>query len=157
MAIVYVSGICINSGQPDAIGGVGVYFGPGDTRNFSGRLLKGWVHTQQIADVEAIRQALVQLGSYSNGAKARKDIVIRSDSPQAIKSVDYRWKAGGTFSENNPEKQTEKSAIEAAARMICNCGYQITLQEVRHAEQDPRFIMARNMATMAASGKILDD
>jgi ribonuclease HI len=85
---IYTDGSSLANGQAGAVGGVGVYFGPGDRRNISEHLA-GSKQTNQRAELTAILRAL------EVAPKDRK-IVILSDSNYAIKCSNewfIKWRA----------------------------------------------------------------
>ncbi|KAF2711229.1 ribonuclease H-like protein [Pleomassaria siparia CBS 279.74] len=76
--IIYTDGSSLGNGKVGAVAGLGVWFGPGDDRNFSGP-----VHgrqTNQRAELLAISRAL-------DIAPIDKDVLIYSDSNYSIKCV----------------------------------------------------------------------
>lgn len=76
---IYTDGSSLGNGQVGAVGGVGVYFGPGDGRNLS-EGLTGSRQTNQRAELTAIQRALEL-------APGDRKIVIYSDSNYAINCV----------------------------------------------------------------------
>ncbi|KAM0713610.1 hypothetical protein Q7P37_010572 [Cladosporium fusiforme] len=76
---IYTDGSSLGNGQVGAVGGVGVYFGPGDGRNLS-EGLTGSRQTNQRAELTAIQRALEL-------APRDRKIVIYSDSNYAINCV----------------------------------------------------------------------
>ncbi|KAK7203683.1 ribonuclease H-like domain-containing protein [Myxozyma melibiosi] len=76
--VVYADGCCLRNGRPGARAGVGVYYGPNDSRN-SGKPLDGAVQTNQRAELAAVRQALVDNPS--------QPMTICTDSQYAINCV----------------------------------------------------------------------
>lgn len=76
---IYTDGSSLHNGHADALGGVGVYFGPGDRRNIS-EPLAGNRQTNQRAELTAVLRAL------EVAPKDRK-ITIVSDSKYAIDCV----------------------------------------------------------------------
>lgn len=58
--IVYTDGACPNNGYAASVGGVGVFFGPRDSRNVS-RPLEGDKQTNQRAEMEVRRSNLIPL------------------------------------------------------------------------------------------------
>jgi len=76
---IYTDGSSLGNGQLGAVGGVGVYFGPGDGRNLS-EALTGTRQTNQRAELTAIQRALEL-------APRDRKIVIYSDSNYAINCV----------------------------------------------------------------------
>ena len=55
--IVYTDGSCKNNGKTNAKGGIGIYFGKNDKRNYSGPL-KGMNQTNNRAELSAVIKAL---------------------------------------------------------------------------------------------------
>lgn len=76
---IYTDGSSLGNGQKGALGGVGVYFGPGDRRNVS-EPLAGTRQTNQRAELTAVQRALEM-------APRDRRIVIVSDSKYAIDCV----------------------------------------------------------------------
>jgi ribonuclease HI len=76
---IYTDGSSLGNGQLGAVGGVGVYFGPGDGRNVS-EALAGSRQTNQRAELTAIQRALEL-------APRDRKIIIYSDSNYAINCV----------------------------------------------------------------------
>lgn len=76
---IYTDGSSLGNGQLGAVGGVGVYFGPGDGRNLS-EGLTGTRQTNQRAELTALQRAL------ELAPKDRK-LLIYSDSNYAINCV----------------------------------------------------------------------
>ena len=72
---IYTDGSSLGNGQLGAVGGVGVYFGPGDGRNLS-EALTGTRQTNQRAELTALQRALEL-------APRDRKIVIYSDSNYA--------------------------------------------------------------------------
>ncbi|NP_001072354.1 uncharacterized protein LOC779807 [Xenopus tropicalis] len=90
-AQVYTDGCCSRNGQYGANGGIGVYWGPGDSRNVSAKL-EGR-QTNQRAEIEAARTAVKQ---------ARDDNItslqINTDSKFTINGMTQwvpKWKENG--------------------------------------------------------------
>ena len=87
---IYTDGSTLANGQPNAIAGVGVYFGPGNKNNISEHL-PGTKQTNQRAELTAIIRAL------EVAPKDRK-IIIFSDSNYAINCVTvwcFNWRNNG--------------------------------------------------------------
>ena len=68
---VYTDGSCINNGKEGSKGGIGIYFGDGDSRNVSKRLEYDKV-TNNVAELSALNEAL--------------DILVEYDSDTIIKN-----------------------------------------------------------------------
>lgn len=85
---IYTDGSSLGNGQDGAVGGVGVYFGPGDRRNLS-EGLAGSRQTNQRAELTALLRALEL-------APRDRRVVIYTDSNYAINCVTLwfqRWRA----------------------------------------------------------------
>lgn len=74
---VYTDGACVNNGRPDAAAGIGVFFGEGDARNVSRRLAAEDKHTNNVAELIAIRTAIEMIDLDCR-------VTIVSDSQYAI-------------------------------------------------------------------------
>ncbi|EAW08019.1 RNA-DNA hybrid ribonuclease [Aspergillus clavatus NRRL 1] len=79
MLRIYTDGSSLKNGRDTAAAGVGVYFGPGDTRNVS-EPLQGSRQTNQRAELTAILRAL-------DIAPRHRDVTIVTDSRYAIDCV----------------------------------------------------------------------
>lgn len=87
---IYTDGSSLSNGQSKAVGGVGVYFGPGDGRNIS-EGLAGTKQSNQRAELTAIIRAL------EVAPKDRK-IIIYTDSSYSIKCTTEwfrKWRENG--------------------------------------------------------------
>nr|OQO24936.1 hypothetical protein B0A51_09073 [Rachicladosporium sp. CCFEE 5018] len=87
---IYTDGSALANGQAHAIGGIGIYFGPGDKRN-EGSALTGSRQTNQRAELSAIFRALEL-------APQDRRIIIASDSNYAINCVTIwfqKWRSNG--------------------------------------------------------------
>jgi ribonuclease HI len=79
---VYTDGACSNNGKPNALAGIGIYFGENDTRNVSERV--DGKQTNNVAELTAILRTYsiiesdISLGKY---------IAIVTDSEYAVKCV----------------------------------------------------------------------
>jgi ribonuclease HI len=82
-AVVYTDGACSNNGRAAAAGGVGVFWGVSHRLNVS-RPVHG-ASTNNVAELEAIEDALTQIGKDSE--LASKKVVIVTDSLYSIKAV----------------------------------------------------------------------
>lgn len=90
---IYTDGSSLANGRAEAIGGVGVYFGPADPRNIS-EPLTGTRQTNQRAELTAIARAL------EVAPKDRK-VIIFSDSNYAINCTNLwfqNWRKNGWVS-----------------------------------------------------------
>ena len=75
--IVYTDGACIQNGRAGAIGGIGIYFGPDDTRNVSERI-EGKC-TNNISEISAVIKAIQLIIP-----EMPKQVGIYTDSTYAI-------------------------------------------------------------------------
>ena len=77
---VYTDGACINNGQPNAKGGIGV-FGENDSRNISQKLASYLNQTNNVAELQAI---IIAYKSLETELSEGKTLLICSDSQIAI-------------------------------------------------------------------------
>ncbi|XP_074636556.1 ribonuclease H1-like [Acropora palmata] len=97
--IVYTDGCCTKNGRQGARAGVGVYWGPGHSKNTSARL-EG-EQTNQRAEIMAAVEALITAKSLGH-----KTLEIRTDSKYTINgATDWclRWKKNGWKTINGTE------------------------------------------------------
>lgn len=101
---IYTDGSSLGNGKVGAVGGVGVYFGPGDGRNLS-ESLSGSRQTNQRAELTAIQRALEL-------APRDRKIVIYSDSNYAINCVTVWFQKWRTNSwQNSAGKAVENKDL----------------------------------------------
>jgi len=79
---VYTDGSCVNNGQPSAMAGIGVYFGPNDPRNVSRRVVGK--QSNNTAELGAIIDAYKII---EKDVKAGKRVTIVADSTYAIRAA----------------------------------------------------------------------
>jgi ribonuclease HI len=109
MQYIYVDGACAHNGYKNAVAGIGIYFGPQDSRNVSQRI-EG-KQTNNIAELSAILHLYTMI---EEDIKADKPIGIVTDSIYAIrccttygkKCADAKWK------KDIPNKDMVKRAYE---------------------------------------------
>ncbi|KAJ2778301.1 hypothetical protein GGI15_004213 [Coemansia interrupta] len=125
---VYTDGASQNNGKPNARAGVGVYFGPGDSRNVSEPLC-GPRQTNQRAELMAIIRAMEQAPC----GPAGETLHILTDSQYSINCL-TRW--AGTWERNG--WRTSQGAdvenadlIKTARRMISDRGGAVQFEHVR--------------------------
>jgi len=113
---VYTDGACSNNGKPNAKAGAGVFFGEGDSRNLSKRVMGR--QTNNVAELSAIIMAYHIL---ENEIEAGKNILICSDSNIAIgwctttgrKYANNNWKKKGKNTEKKiPNVELIQEAYE---------------------------------------------
>lgn len=108
MIVVYTDGACVNNGKPNAIAGIGVYFGPNDSRNVSRRIIgkqsNNTAELSAIIEVFSILEEEIKLG---------KQIIIYSDSKYSI-----RW--SGEYGEKCEKKNWEKKDKKGIYKPIPN-------------------------------------
>lgn len=99
---VYTDGACSNNGKPDAIAGIGIYFGLDDPRNVSRRI--DGKQTNNAAELTAIIEAF---NIIKKDLKKGKKIAIVSDSEYAIRcATSYGEKCAKNNWENDiPNKE----------------------------------------------------
>jgi ribonuclease HI len=89
---VYTDGACAGNGTPHARGGIGVWFAKDSPLNVS-RAVRGPVHTNNVAELQAIEAALDSLA-----ARGVTHATVYSDSMYAINAVTLwapKWAAKG--------------------------------------------------------------
>ncbi|KAF7512940.1 hypothetical protein GJ744_012043 [Endocarpon pusillum] len=110
MLTIYTDGSSLSNGAAGARAGVGVYFGPGDSKNVS-EALGGTRQTNQRAELTAIMRAL-------DIAPRHRDVTIFTDSRYAIDCVTnwYKnWKRNGWVTAN--KKAVENRDLIQEVRM----------------------------------------
>lgn len=79
---VYTDGSCINNGKPNAMAGIGIYFGINDSRNISRRII-GSKQTNNVAELTAIITVFSILQKEIKNKQ--HNIIIHTDSEYSIK------------------------------------------------------------------------
>ena len=110
---VYTDGACSNNGQPNAKGGIGVFFGKNDPRNISRPLETYLNQTNNVAELQAIIVAYKSLKEELS-ENNQKTLLICSDSQIAIgwatvtgeKYAFANWKKGRTYSQFKSNKRS---------------------------------------------------
>ncbi|KAL5116689.1 hypothetical protein ACEQ8H_005438 [Pleosporales sp. CAS-2024a] len=109
---VYTDGSSLGNGRAGAVGGVGVYFGPNDSRNVS-EPLRGYKQTNQRAELVAIARAL-------DHVPIDRSVRIFTDSDYAIKCLKEwceKWKTNNWRTSTGKEVEN-KDLIEPIDRRI---------------------------------------
>lgn len=112
MLTIYTDGSSLGNGAAGARAGVGVYFGPGDSKNVS-EALGGTRQTNQRAELTAILRAL-------DIAPRHRDITIYTDSRYAIDCVTnwYKnWKRNGWVTTNKKAVENRDLVQEVRTRI----------------------------------------
>ena len=109
MQYIYVDGACINNGYKNAVAGIGIYFGPQDSRNVSQRI--DGKQTNNIAELEAVLHLYTII---EEDIKAGKPIGIVTDSIYAIRCCTTYGKkcADAGWKKDIPNKDMVKRAYE---------------------------------------------
>lgn len=111
--IVYTDGSSRGNGRSGATGGYGVYYGEGDERNYSGRLI-GPVQTNQRAELTGLDHAL------RNAQQSNRDITIYTDSEYSRNAVTKwgdNWDRNGYKTANGGDV-ANRDLIQSARRRI---------------------------------------
>jgi len=124
---VYTDGACSNNGYDGARSGVGVYFGPDSRHNVSRPLDNHSRQTNNSAEIEAAREAVVQARD-----QGITKLDIRTDSKFLVQSKNEwmpGWEANGwrTSSGAPVKNQAEFSALN---REIRNSGMDVKFSHV---------------------------
>jgi len=107
---IFTDGSCINNGKQNAFGGVGVYFGKKDRRNYSKPQLEK--PSNQKGELEAIAKAL-ELSKSNN-------IIIYTDSQYSIKCIN-KWIHNWRKKKSDPNLWTNsKGQPVAHAKLIAH-------------------------------------
>lgn len=112
MLTIYTDGSSLRNGAAGARAGVGVYFGPGDSKNVS-EALSGTRQTNQRAELTAILRAL-------DIAPRHRDVTIYTDSRYSIDCVTnwYKnWKRNGWVTTNKKAVENRDLIQEVRARI----------------------------------------
>lgn len=127
--VVYTDGSSRSNGQAEASAGYGVYYGSGDSRNYSGKL-KGDRQTNQRAELKAVDYAL------SNAQNSGRDIHIMTDSQYTKNSLTTwgdRWDANG-YKNAKGQPVVNRDLIESARSKISDLqrrGINVTIDHVK--------------------------
>ncbi|KAJ2827724.1 hypothetical protein IWW50_001746 [Coemansia erecta] len=146
MTIIYVDGSCVNNGMSNASAGVGVYFGPGDVRNYSGKL-GGCQQNAPRAEVEAIRQALILLGAFPRGGSGHREVTICSDCDAAILAV-QKAKSQSACCSNYGVANND--LLRDIANRMATSGYIVKLEKVAGHSNNTGNDKAHELAYAAA-------
>ncbi|KAJ1864576.1 hypothetical protein LPJ73_000246 [Coemansia sp. RSA 2703] len=124
MLDIYVESVYTPNQTRDAKAGMGVYFGPEDHRNFSGKL-DGQEQNSARAEIEAIRRALIILGgkSQSEGSdESRRPIAyMRTTSWHAVEVMTSRESASA---------DPDSDIISDAKQRLVFCPYLVKFEHV---------------------------
>ncbi|KAK5143037.1 hypothetical protein LTR04_002031 [Oleoguttula sp. CCFEE 6159] len=148
MLRIYTDGSSLGNGQRGAVAGVGVYFGPKDSRNVS-EALTGPRQTNNRAELTAISRAI-------EIAPRDRDIVIFSDSNYAIKCVTEwykKWRLSGWISSSRKpvdNKDLVESIVNKIEERINKYGVQTTFKWLKGHANDPGNVAADELAVQGA-------
>lgn len=78
MKYVYTDGACSNNGKSGGRAGYGIYFGDGDSRNVSKRVVDDYKQTNNVAEIIAVIESIYILGDNIN------EYVVYTDSNYVI-------------------------------------------------------------------------
>lgn len=87
--VVYTDGSCLGNGRGQARAGVGIYFGPEDTRNVSHAVPRTEPQTNQRAELMAAVEALEIISD--TATKSFSNVELRTDSKWVINGVKLGW------------------------------------------------------------------
>lgn len=109
MQYIYTDGACSNNGYKNAVSGIGIYFGPQDSRNVSQRI-EG-KQTNNVAELGAVLHLYTII---EHDIKAGKSIGIVTDSIYAIRCCTTYGKkcADAGWKKDIPNKDMVKRAYE---------------------------------------------
>lgn len=107
--VAYTDGSCVNNGHRNAVGGIGVYFGPGDPRNTSERIPAGDKATNQTMELLACLRAIdlvhtaVPVPAHTSVPAPSPRLTICTDSEYVVKSMNSwarGWERNGWLTQN---------------------------------------------------------
>ncbi|KAJ2005165.1 hypothetical protein GGI02_003656 [Coemansia sp. RSA 2322] len=151
---VYTDGLCLNSGRGSrAVGGIGVYFGPYDYRNFSGRL-PGKLQANQRAELEAIRRALLIVSDYLvvKGFSHRPRVCVKTDSQYSINCATVwvqKWVKNGWLN-NKHMRVLNLDLIQDILVLMRICDGNVVFQYIPGHSKVPGNQAAHTLATNGA-------
>ena len=151
--VVYTDGACSNNGKPNAIAGIGVYFGPSDPRNVSDRVVgkqsNNTAELSAIIEVFSILKKEIQLG---------QKIIIYSDS---IYSIRWCGEYGSRCEKNNWENKGKKGGqrkpipnLELGKKLylLCKNNPNISLRHIKaHTDLQDKHSLGNNGADKLAN------
>ncbi|KAF2128740.1 ribonuclease H-like protein [Dothidotthia symphoricarpi CBS 119687] len=109
---VFTDGSSIGNGKAGAVAGVGVYFGPNDSRNVS-EALRGTKQTNQRAELVAVARAL-------DHVPIDRDVLIHTDSRYSISCLTewfVKWETNGWKSANGKDVDNKDLVEPILARI----------------------------------------
>ncbi|TKA64464.1 hypothetical protein B0A49_07084 [Cryomyces minteri] len=148
MLRIYTDGSSLGDGQQGAVAGVGVYFGPKDSRNVS-EALTGPRQTNNRAELTAISRAI-------EIAPRDRDIVIFSDSNYAINCVTEwykKWRLSGWINSSGKpvdNKDLVESIVNKIEERINDYGVQTIFKWLKGHANDPGNVAADELAVQGA-------
>lgn len=129
---VYTDGATLRNGSHDASSGIGVYYGPYDSRNRSVPLsdyINGLPTTNQRAELLAIKDVLIEIDNSSNF----DTYLILSDSLYAINCITkwlQKWERNGYLNVKN-EPVHNRDIIEECVQLYNQIENKVFLEHVR--------------------------
>jgi ribonuclease HI len=125
--MVYTDGSSRGNGRAGASAGYGVYYGPGDSRNYAGKL-DGERQTNQRAELKAIDHAL------SNAQVSGRDVHIYTDSEyskNAVTTWGDKWDRNG-YRNAKGEPVVNRDLIESVRDRINDLQSRGAIVEIEH-------------------------
>ncbi|KAJ2908693.1 hypothetical protein GGI21_002632 [Coemansia aciculifera] len=149
---VYTGSSCIFPGTTSASGGIGVYMGPGNKRNFGGRL-PGANQTSQRAELGAIKRALIILSHPRMApATANESAYIKTRSKYAVGCTTVwpkQWVRTGWCNNRGIPIANKDLIIDIITLMLLS-PYKIYLVHTPAHEHNECSVRAQEMAAKAA-------
>ncbi|KAH8723548.1 ribonuclease H-like domain-containing protein [Phaeosphaeriaceae sp. PMI808] len=144
---VYTDGSALGNGKAGAVGGVGVYFGPNDTRNVS-EALRGTRQTNQRAELTAVARALDHI-------PIDRDALIYTDSYYSIRCLTEwfpKWETTGWKSSSGKDVEN-RDLIEPTITRIREremCKATTKLQWLKGHSNHPGNVAADKLAVQGS-------
>ena len=146
---VYIDGACLANGTSRARGGIGVYFGPNDSRNISEALF-GEPQTNQRAEIAAALKGL-------DLVDPSQDVVMYSDSLYVIKSMTVwinAWIRDGWMSRTTGNPIKNRDLLSSLYDKIKSRSGKTIFIHVAGHSGDPGNDAADSLAMTAAKGNL---
>lgn len=146
---IKVDGSCPGNGAPDAVGGVGIFFGQDDHRNQSVHLQRynGGPITSIVAEGLAILKALEWIHANLPSDTDNLLVIIESDSKYWVRAINSWWKRWQKQNwrrpNNNPVRHVDLIQALVKARELCGDTSIVKLRHIRREDNEEADELAR--------------
>ncbi|KAJ2450247.1 hypothetical protein EV183_004405 [Coemansia sp. RSA 2336] len=151
MTVAYVSS-AVNIAHPNCVqAGIATYFGPGDIRNFCGKL-GGSQQSSQRADIESIRRAVIRFKDLTPDLSSESTLIVRCKSEQAIEFISScRAQLSGDLTDGLYIPNDAMDNAVMAAKEIINANFNVQLEHIPTQSHMVGIEMANSKASIIAS------